>query len=611
MNKTIILLILSLSVAVRAVAAESNTADTTLRINRAVITGTRASLPLPALSSSVTTVSRETIEQSGESAVLSLLPAYVPGLFITERGSTGFGIYSGSAGSITLRGVGASPTTQVLLTVDGHPQIMGINGHHLPDAFRSSETERVEVVRGPASTVYGSNAMGGVINIITRDPEPGIRTTLGAEYGSWNTQKYSISNSIREGRFSSHVSGGHDRTDGHRRFSDFHLTNAGIKLGYDISDKYKVTGNFSVSKYLSTDPGTIENPALTDTLTADVLRMMSSVGVENNYGKVSGALRLYYNYGDHDLYYGWRSKDNSYGAMLYQSMRLFTGNTITAGIDLQRYGGRAKDSSRPAFDLDKYLNQAAGYVVVNQEFFRRLYLNAGIRLEHNSHFGNQWVPQGGISYMLSKTSTVKASAAKGFRNPTFREMYVVAPNDELKPENMMNYELSYIYQSRNSRFRGEIAAYYTKGSNIIQMEIVNGIPSQYFNSGEFFNRGLEISAAYLIRGNARISANYSYVDMNKPMLAAPRQQINLTGDYTVGPVNISADIQYIEGLYTRLGQNPAKNNFTLVGAKVNYRVNQIIEVFVRADNILDQDYQMAYGYPMPGISFTGGIRVRI
>lgn len=585
--------------------------DTTLRIEPAVITGTRISPQAASLLSSISVVTREMIDQSGESAVLSLLPAYVPGLFITERGTTGFGVYSGSAGSISLRGVGANPTTQVLLAVDDHPQVMGINGHHLPDAFRSSETERIEIIRGPASTIYGSNAMGGVINIITRDPKPGVNTTLGAEYGSFNTQKYSVANSVRTGRFSSHIAAGHDRTDGHRRFSDFRLTNTSAKLGYDISDKYKVTGSFSLSKYFSTDPGTVDNPSLTDTLTADVLRVMSSVGIENSYHNASGALRFYYNHGDHDLYYGWLSKDNSYGAMLYQSMQLFRGSTITAGVDLQHYGGRATDTSRPAFDLDKYLDQAAGYMVVDQEFFGRLHLNAGLRLEHNSHFGREWVPQGGISYLAGKTSTIKASAAKGFRWPTFREMYVVAPNDELRPEEMMNYEIGYSYVARGGRFRGEITVYYTEGTNIIEMVVAGGVPSQYFNSGEFYNRGVELSAGYSISDNARVSANYSYVDMNKAMLAAPRQQINIVGEHSWGRVNISANVQFVEGLYTRLGGNPAKNNFTLVGAAVRYSPSRAMELFVKADNILDQSYQMTYGYPMPGVSFTGGIRVHI
>lgn len=613
MKRTLISLLISLAgivnTAIAAAGAVPVNEGDTLRIEPAVITGTRISTNLAAIPSSISVVTREMIEASGESAVLSLLPAYVPGLFITERGSTGFGVYSGSAGSISLRGVGANPTTQVLLTIDGHPQIMGINGHHLPDVFRSSEAERIEVVRGPASTIYGSNAMGGVINIITRDPQPGVRTDLSAQYGSFNTQKYSVGNSVRNDKFSGHIAVGHDRTDGHRRFSAFRLTNANTKLGYDISSKYKVTGNFSVSKYRSTDPGTIERPSLTDTLTADVLRMISSAGVENNYDNMSGAFRLYYNYGDHDLYYGWKSKDNSYGVMLYQSLRLpATGNTITGGIDLQRYGGRATDSSRPSFKLDKYLNQIAGYVVVNQEFFERLHLNAGLRLEHNSHFGNEWVPQGGISYLPGNTSTVKISVAKGFRNPTFREMFVIAPNDELKPEEMVNYELSYLYHTTGGKFRGEIAGYISDGSNIIEMEIVNGIPSRYFNSGAFYNKGVELAASYLIGKNTRVSANYSYVDMSKPILGAPRQQLNVTGDYSIGRINIAANMQHVEGLYTRTGSNPAKDSFTLLGATVRYRPKTTFELFVRSDNILDQNYQMTYGYPMPGISFTGGIR---
>lgn len=561
---------------------------------------------------SVSTVGRELIEQSGQSAVLSALPAYVPGLFITERGATGFGVYSGSAGAITMRGVGASPTTQVLIAVDGQPQIMGINGHHLPDALRSSETERVEVLRGPASTMYGSNAMGGVINIITREPREGVRTTINGEYGSFNTQKYGVNNSIKAGRFSSHVSVGHDRTDGHRRFSAFRLTGGSAKVGYEISKHYKVTGNVSLSKYFSTDPGTIQKPAINDTLTADILRLMSSIGVENRYAKASGGLRVFYNYGSHDLYYGWESKDNNIGVSLYQTVTLFEGSSITGGIDFQRYGGRATDRSKPQFRLDRYINETAGYLIAKQAFFSsKLILSGGLRLQNNSRFGNELVPEGSVQYLPWRSSAFKISVAKGFRNPSIRELYVFAANEDLSPERMINYELSYIYNSRGGRLRAEIAAYISDGSNIIETEFVNGIPVKNFNSGAFVNKGVEAGVSYALSARLRLSANYSYVHASKAMLAAPRHLGNITGDYTIGKFNIMANLQYAGDLYTRVGAAPEKESFALLGSTVTFRPYKLLDIFVRANNILDQNYQMNYGYPMPGISVTGGIRITL
>jgi len=590
--------------------ANSQTPQTladTLHIENVVINQRRTISPLSASSSTVSVVSRQMIENSSQSALLSALPAYVPGLFVTERGTTGFGVYTGAAGSITMRGVGASPNTQVLITIDGQPQFMGINGHPLPDALRSSDAEKVEVIRGPGSTIYGSNAMGGVINIVTRQPEEGIKTHAQASYGSYNTQKYLLDNSIRRGKFSSFVSVGHDRTDGHRPHSEFDLTSANLRLGYDISEHYTLSAGASVVSFTSTDPGTIQKPSTNDTLTADVLRVMSSISLRNSYDKVKGALNLFFNYGDHDLYYGWKSDDYSFGTSFHQSMNLFKGNTLTAGIDYNRYGGKASDSSKPAFGLDKFIDDAAGYVVMEQALARRFILNAGIRYDYNSHTHGEWVPQASIAYTPSQSSTVRFSVAKGYRNPTLRELYIFAPNDSLRPESMVNYELSYIFSK--GRFRGEIGGYISKGSNIIETQFVNGIPRKSYNSGSFENIGLEVMASYRIAPRAGVSINYSYVYMDRPVLAAPRQMLNLTADYGVGRFSFRGNMQLVDHMYTRTGNAPATDTFNLVNLYAGFRATGWLDLYVRADNVLDQKYEMSYGYPMPGFTFTGGVKL--
>lgn len=607
MKRTIVSLLL-IWTATTVCAGDKNTPyGDTVRIDRVIVTDRRPVHP----SASVSVVTRPMIEQSGENSLLSLLPAYVPGLFVTERGTMGYGVYSGSAGAISMRGVGASPTTQVLITVDGLPQVMGINGHHLPDAFRASDAERIEVVRGPASTVYGSNAMGGVINIVTREPQQGVRTNLDASYGSYNTQHYMGSNSVRASKFTSFVSVNHDRTDGHRKFSDFRLTGGDLKLGYELSEHLRVTGNFSFAKYRSTDPGPIQKPAVNDTLTADVLRIMSAVSLENSCEKTRGALRLYYNYGDHDLYYGWQSQDRVLGAMFYQSANLFQGNTLTAGVDVRRYGGTASDRSKPAFGLDKYINETAVYATMEQVVAGRFTFDAGIRYEYNAKFGGEWVPQGGVSYRPTDMSAIRFSVAKGYRNPSIRELYVFAPNEDLQPERLMNYELSYRLKSRDNRFNGEVTAYIADAENVIETEFVNGIPKVNTNSGAFTNKGFELAVSYAVTPALRFSANYSYVKLEKPVLAAPRQQVNAQGTYSFGRFGVMLSYQYAEKLYTQVGKTPAANNLSLLNARLNYRPASWLTLYVRGDNLFDSDYQMTYGYPMPGITGTVGVSIAL
>lgn len=102
-----------------------------------------------------------------------------------------------------------------MVLIDGHPQYMGLMGHPIADAYQSLMAERVEVLRGPASVLYGSNAMGGVINIVTRQlHEEGVKTNINLGYGSFNTLQSEVTNRIRKGGFTSLISGSYNRTDG-------------------------------------------------------------------------------------------------------------------------------------------------------------------------------------------------------------------------------------------------------------------------------------------------------------------------------------------------------------------------------------------------------------
>ena len=158
---------LMMALTVAGLAGQASVLDT-VRIEEVVVTGSPVKVNRNSIPMAVSVIGREQLEESGASALLPVLNGKVPGLFVTERGVTGFGVAAGSAGQISIRGVGGSPTTGVLMLIDGHPQFMGIMGHPLPDAYVASDAERVEVIRGPASILYGSNAMGGVVNIITK-----------------------------------------------------------------------------------------------------------------------------------------------------------------------------------------------------------------------------------------------------------------------------------------------------------------------------------------------------------------------------------------------------------------------------------------------------------
>lgn len=137
-----------------------------LPLDEVVVTGTRNEADVRHLPMTVSVVGQNQLARRYQPSVLPALAEQVPGLFVTSRGVMGYGVSTGAAGGLSLRGMSGS--AQMLVLIDGHPQYMGLFGHPISDSYQTMLADRVEVLRGPASVLYGSNAMGGVINIVTK-----------------------------------------------------------------------------------------------------------------------------------------------------------------------------------------------------------------------------------------------------------------------------------------------------------------------------------------------------------------------------------------------------------------------------------------------------------
>lgn len=606
--------------------------DSLINLQGVVISANKIQVNRNSVPLSISVIDREEIEASSESALLPVLSQRVPGLFVTQKGITGFGVNDGSAGTVNIRGVGQG--NKVLMLFDGQPQWAGIFGHALPDTYVASDVERVEVIRGPGSLMYGSNAMGGVVNIITRHhKQEGRRTQARIMYGSYNTQKYMVNNGYNIGNFSSFISLNHDRTDGHRPNSKFHITNGFANLGYKINEHYRVTGDLSLAKFKTQNPGEIDAPVL-DYL-VDVLRGTTSFALENHHEKTSGALRVFYNWGNHEVNDGYkpggtprsylfRSDDHNTGVLLYQSFRLVEGNTFTAGIDYKNWGGHAWNDSingKKGELIDKSVNEVAGYVIMQQDLFDMLSINAGVRYEHNSVFGGEWVPQAGLTFRPLEGNVIRASFSKGFRSPNIREMYMWgAANADLKPENMLNYEVAVGQSFLDGRLYGEVTAFFIDGKNMI--ESVSVVPGQTYpmknrNVGTFTNKGIELEGRCQILRNLSMDMNYSYLHTSKPLLAAPAHKLNVGATYSPGRFTFNANVQSVYDLYVRL-ENPAnkisevKENYTVLNVRAAYRFgsrDKGLNLFVKGENLTATRYTINYGFPMPKAVFMGGIDV--
>lgn len=597
-------------------------------INEVVVTGTRSETDVRHLPMTVSVVGRPQLEASQQTSVLPVLNSQVPGFFSTSRGVMGYGVATGASGQMSLRGIGGPaqaglPTTGLLVLIDGHPQYMGLMGHPIADAYQTMMAERVEVLRGPASVLYGSNAMGGVINIVTRKmQEDGIRTNINIGAGSYGSIQTEATNRIRKGRFSSTVTASYNRTDGHRADMAFEQYGGYAKLGYDFTDNWKVWGDVNVTRFNATNPGSVMKPYIDND--QRITRGMTSFALENHYEKTSGALSFFYNWGDHwindgyqpggePLQYRFNSNDQMLGVSWYQSVQLFQGNRLTVGADYFHFGGEAWnqffDGHRET-SANKSLNEVAGYVDFRQDIAAWLTLDAGARVDYHSQTGTEFIPQVGLAFHLPENAEIKAMASKGFRNPTIREMYMFPPqNPDLKPEKLWNYELSFSQRLMDNRLSYGLNVFYINGENlIIRLPNPNGSGMLNQNSGEIENWGAEANVGYQFNPVWSVMANYSWLHMENPVLASPEHKLYGGVNFRKGRWSASTGIQYVKGLYTDLDA-ATKENFVLWDMQGSFKATNYLSFYVRGENLLAQRYEINAGYPMPKATFMGGVNI--
>lgn len=627
-NKTISTLCFALA-AVPAMAQ----IDTTrvYNIDEVVVTGTRNTTDVRHLPLTITSIGRDRLTERYNQSVLPVLTEQTPGLFTTSRGVLGYGVSTGGAGSMKIRGVGSG--AELLVLIDGQPQYAGLMGHPIPDAYNTLMAEKVEVLRGPASLFYGSNAMAGVVNIVTRQVnQEGSKTNFGLSGGSYGTLEATASNRYGKGKFTSFVGANYQRTDGHRPFSAFENMAGFMKLGYALNANWKLNGDLNLTHFNAENPGPDTAP-MQDNV-AHITRGLASVSLNNDYGKSNGSLRAYFDWGHHNINDGhtaaqpaktylYLHNDFIGGISFFQSTSFFEGNRITFGLDWQHFGGEAfnkalADGARTNLIKNKEgklvdeisENEFAGYVDFRQELASWLSAEAGLRVDHHSVAGTELVPQVGLSFHLNESQDIKALVSKGFRNPIIREMYMFPPsNTELEPERMMNYELAYTLRLNG---RGHLGAnlFYIKGDNLITTIFSQEVGHKLnVNTGEFTNYGFELSGDYRFSPSWSVNGNYSFLHMKTIIPEAPESKLYLGANYTNGKFAVAAGLLQIDGLYLSADENSKKESYTLLNASVTYKLSPAAHLYVKGDNLLGQKYYTYEGFYMPRATFMAGINL--
>jgi outer membrane cobalamin receptor len=493
--------------------------DTTARIDRVVVTGTRTPRSIRENPANVTVITREQIESSAATNVSDLL-MYEPGIIVKRPVAMGEGVPS----DIDMRGVpGATAATRTLVLVDGIPTNAAGTPFLILNEVPMEAIERVEVVRGPYSNLYGPNAFGGVVNIITKNPGKTIHG--GASLGgfkdfydagvdaSGSAARFSfLANAAMRGIVNYYGSDSVVHKFGY--FS--RITNADNYGYYDQrffgKFNYALSGRATLSlntRYFNSDLGFGRSelgrpPAEISMqgrkiLVGPVLKVNVTPALDLKIGGYFRNLKgTFYDQGvtadsaQDSVQSVWHSMSNDWQADAQSNLRLGQNNTLTAGMDFLNnaidFGPRLNAVTgaylKDAYGSDKSMWNAGLYVQDEMRFWRFTAI-AGLRLDENSIFGPVLCPRVGVIYKQNSALRFKASAGRAFRAPSLGELYLpdmpintsttLRADSTLKPEYIWTIDGGPEFDI--AKWLGvRVSGFYNRMDSLITQRVVN----QYF-----------------------------------------------------------------------------------------------------------------------------------
>lgn len=567
--------------------------------NPIVKTATKVAGTQRDIAASITSIDINMIEQTPSNSILEVVRDHVPGLYMTERNLMGYGVAENSAGKISIRGLGGGLATHVLILRNGRPDFMGLMGCTIADEFALDGIEKIEVLRGPASFLYGTNAIGGVINIVSKKmTEKGFKTHINGSYGSFHSQKLSVNHGGNLGNFEYYFTGSTRKTDGHRKFSDYEADHYTAHIGYSIGKKTQIEMNGSLANIDLFDPGPESDP-FTDHW-YDLQRYGGDVTVilQSRFGE--SYLKIHGNFGRHKIWDGWHSHDQTLGAMVYHNVKPWAENTSTIGFDIKKYGGHEENTHA---GKDFKITEYAPYIHTQQLIFRRMIVSAGLRLEHHELYGYEILPKAGLVTHPTNTTSIRLSTSKGFRSPSIRELYFwIMSNPDLNPEKLWNYEIG-LTQHFGKRLKFEATLFRNEADNMIRCSNP-GFPFKWINSGKFTHTGYELMLYWLPMDRLECGASWSKLDLGNETLNAPGKKLTAYLTFQIWRVTLSGNAIHVRDLYGDDFRQKPMDNYTVVNLAARASLFGPIALKTSVKNILNTRYQSMYGYPMPGRTFA-------
>lgn len=594
----------------RSEESSSETAATEDKEDVVVVTATRTRQTLAETTSAVTVVTRAQIEAKKPRDLVEAL-RLAPGVSVAQSGTLG------KNSSIFLRGANSN---QTLVLLDGVRANSPADGRFDFGLVPVENIERIEIVRGPQSALYGSDALGGVINIITRRAKDGETQSGGrVEFGSQNTNKQVYN--FRGNGLTLSVS----RNASKGFFDNDDFKNNGLALRYDkaLSDDSGLTFIFRGN---SADGGTPGQRDFSFDPNARSRTRDFSTGVTWNNRSGQRRDRVILGLTDHRLRFNdalnagdpfstFTDSTNRNRVLDLDAQSSFDlgAHKVTVGGELRREN--AVLDSNSTYGVSQFSERTGTRALFVQDEYRRgaLTLVPGLRYENNSQFGGNLSGRLAAGLEINDRFRLKSSVGTGFKAPSFNDLYFPNyGNQNLEPEKSVGADIGFEYSTSNEGLLN-VAVFQNKLRNLITGVFVPPFSFQAANVNRATTKGLEISLDQPINDDWRFILNQTFLrtsSSGQPLLRRPK--FNTTADLIYRKNKIRADFGLVaQGERFDISPSYAVEKFrgfTRFDLTLGYTLKPQTEIYARIGNILDKKYDEAAGFPSPSRNFVVGLQ---
>ena len=612
-------------------------------LEKVVVTATRVETPMEEIASSVTVISSKEIERKQKTTVLEVLKG-LPGLDVVQNGGVG------GATSIFLRGANSEHTLVMIDGVEVNDPISPGRSYDFAH-LTVDNIERIEVIRGPQSTLYGSDAIGGVVNIITKKGEGKPKFFLSTEGGSFTTFREAtgisggnkwVNYSFALSRFDTEGISTASKKDGNYERDGYENTSLSAKLGFKPMDNLGID---FILRYMDAkteldnfagvggdDPNYVQK--------SNQFLFKTQVGLSLFDQVWSQKLGLALNDHNRDI----KNKKDSQHPFDYEKgrydgqllkfdwqhhLQLHKTNALMFGLEYEREEGKSKYYWESLWGpgqsiFPKKTANIKGYYIQDEiKLWDRLFATLGIRIDDHSRFGSETTYRVAPAYLIKETDTkIKGTFGTGFKAPTLYQLFAPATlwgpigNKDLKPEKSKGWDFG--VEQNFFKNRVTLGATYFRNDfkDLIQFDWGQG----YINIAKAKTEGVELFASAKPIDDLTLRINYTYTDTEdkttgEALIRRPKNKIGFDINYHfLNNGNVNLGVIYV-GKRDDLdfSISPSRrvklDQYTLVNLAVSYDITKNFQLFGRVENLLDKEYEEVKGFGTPGLSFFGGMKL--